>query len=223
MKLNTYNTRLRHIFPNLVLQCQVLHPSLYSTSISTLNENMLALQRLYNPPCVNDLLRPYWCVLIFFLVYFATDMRDKLRKWRDENYRNSEQIVDVGEELINEHSSKLGDDSKYSHKVSKGVPLSCLHNFHCRLVFKMCLTRWASQYESRQSKARVFQGLSLRLQYLVGNGRYGYECNVANSWTTAKAINPLKTALVCGFAIVCCYQRLMWSCHDFWGSSALKC
>ncbi|KAF4087934.1 hypothetical protein AMELA_G00077360 [Ameiurus melas] len=38
------------------------------------------------------------------------EMRDKLRKWREENYRNSEQIVDVGEELINEHSSKLGDD-----------------------------------------------------------------------------------------------------------------
>uniref|UniRef100_A0A671QDC8 ER membrane protein complex subunit 2 n=1 Tax=Sinocyclocheilus anshuiensis TaxID=1608454 RepID=A0A671QDC8_9TELE len=37
------------------------------------------------------------------------EMRDKLRKWREENYRNSEQIVDVGEELI-EHASKLGDD-----------------------------------------------------------------------------------------------------------------
>jgi len=39
-------------------------------------------------------------------------MRDKMRKWREENYRNSEQIVDVGEELINEYASKLGDDSK---------------------------------------------------------------------------------------------------------------
>lgn len=39
-------------------------------------------------------------------------MRDKLRKWREDNCRNSEQIVDVGEELIGEHASKLGDDSK---------------------------------------------------------------------------------------------------------------
>ncbi|XP_075868782.1 ER membrane protein complex subunit 2 isoform X3 [Nelusetta ayraudi] len=38
------------------------------------------------------------------------DMRDKLRKWREDNCRNSEQIVDVGEELISEHASKLGDD-----------------------------------------------------------------------------------------------------------------
>ncbi|MGH0136195.1 UNVERIFIED_CONTAM: hypothetical protein FKN15_060060 [Acipenser sinensis] len=44
----------------------------------------------------------------FFLLI---EMRDKLRKWREENYRNSEQIVEVGEELIQEHASKLGDDS----------------------------------------------------------------------------------------------------------------
>ncbi|XP_062836159.1 ER membrane protein complex subunit 2 isoform X1 [Anolis carolinensis] len=38
------------------------------------------------------------------------EMRDKMRKWREENYRNSEQIVEVGEELINEYAAKLGDD-----------------------------------------------------------------------------------------------------------------
>lgn len=51
----------------------------------------------------------------FLLIFFSPlslDMRDKMRKWREENYRNSEQIVDVGEELINEYASKLGDDSK---------------------------------------------------------------------------------------------------------------
>lgn len=39
-----------------------------------------------------------------------SEMRDKMRKWREENSRNSEQIVEVGEELINEYASKLGDD-----------------------------------------------------------------------------------------------------------------
>lgn len=52
-----------------------------------------------------------FCLLIFFSP-LPLDMRDKMRKWREENYRNSEQIVDVGEELINEYASKLGDDSK---------------------------------------------------------------------------------------------------------------
>lgn len=46
------------------------------------------------------------------LTTLPTEMRDKLRKWREDNCRNSEQIVDVGEELISEHGSKLGDDSK---------------------------------------------------------------------------------------------------------------
>uniref|UniRef100_A0A8C8EXX4 ER membrane protein complex subunit 2 n=1 Tax=Oncorhynchus tshawytscha TaxID=74940 RepID=A0A8C8EXX4_ONCTS len=44
------------------------------------------------------------------LTQLLQEMRDKLRKWREDNHRNSEQIVDVGEELINEHASKLGDD-----------------------------------------------------------------------------------------------------------------
>uniref|UniRef100_A0A8D0NPZ1 ER membrane protein complex subunit 2 n=2 Tax=Sus scrofa TaxID=9823 RepID=A0A8D0NPZ1_PIG len=45
------------------------------------------------------------CCFLFF-----SEMRDKMRKWREENSRNSEQIVEVGEELINEYASKLGDD-----------------------------------------------------------------------------------------------------------------
>ena len=44
---------------------------------------------------------------------FFSEMRDKMRKWREENSRNSEQIVEVGEELISEYASKLGDDSKF--------------------------------------------------------------------------------------------------------------
>uniref|UniRef100_A0A8C5E3G5 ER membrane protein complex subunit 2 n=2 Tax=Gouania willdenowi TaxID=441366 RepID=A0A8C5E3G5_GOUWI len=51
----------------------------------------------------------FWCYSDC-VTYLPTEMRDKLRKWREDNSRNSEQIVDVGEELINEHSSKLGDD-----------------------------------------------------------------------------------------------------------------
>lgn len=46
------------------------------------------------------------------LTVLSAEMRDKLRKWREDNCRNSEQIVDVGDELISEHSSKLGDDGE---------------------------------------------------------------------------------------------------------------
>lgn len=67
-------------------------------------------------------------------------MRDKMRKWREENYRNSEQIVDVGEELINEYASKLGDDSKetlfFTASIAFGFyALVCF----CFSLFRLCI------------------------------------------------------------------------------------
>lgn len=64
-------------------------------------------------------------------------MRDKLRKWREDNCRNSEQIVDVGEELISEHASKLGDDSKFAINLThlfivSNLPL--LHRTICNIL-----------------------------------------------------------------------------------------
>ncbi|XP_071959368.1 ER membrane protein complex subunit 2-like isoform X2 [Antedon mediterranea] len=38
------------------------------------------------------------------------DLRDKLRKWREENSRESEAIVEHGEVLIAHHSHKIGDE-----------------------------------------------------------------------------------------------------------------
>lgn len=54
----------------------------------------------------------HYCYSILIVILFLSEMRDKMRKWREENYRNSEQIVEVGEELINEYAAKLGDDSR---------------------------------------------------------------------------------------------------------------
>ncbi|XP_057317509.1 ER membrane protein complex subunit 2-like [Hydractinia symbiolongicarpus] len=36
--------------------------------------------------------------------------RRKMKKWRDEGYRNSDEIVDLGECLIYEYANKLGDE-----------------------------------------------------------------------------------------------------------------
>lgn len=56
-----------------------------------------------------------------------------MRKWREENYRNSEQIVEVGEELINEYAAKLGDDSR-----SKLFYFSLLVNFSDVQLYMLC-------------------------------------------------------------------------------------
>lgn len=39
--------------------------------------------------------------------------RQKMREWRDEPPRNSEEIIELGESLIVEHGSKLGDERKW--------------------------------------------------------------------------------------------------------------
>ena len=38
------------------------------------------------------------------------EARDTLRKWRDANSRNSEEVVELGERLIRKYASKLGDE-----------------------------------------------------------------------------------------------------------------
>uniref|UniRef100_A0A8C5MN32 ER membrane protein complex subunit 2 n=1 Tax=Leptobrachium leishanense TaxID=445787 RepID=A0A8C5MN32_9ANUR len=53
------------------------------------------------------------------------EMRDKMKTWREENYRNSEQILEVGEELLSEHSSKLGDDIWIIHEQVMIAALDC--------------------------------------------------------------------------------------------------
>jgi len=70
-------------------------------------------------------------------------MRDKLRKWREDNCRNSEQIVDVGEELISDHGSKLGDDSKClktKYNINQYIMLC-----HSTVVFLASLPKGFSQ------------------------------------------------------------------------------
>lgn len=36
--------------------------------------------------------------------------RNKMKEWRDEPPRNSEEVIELGESLIVEHGSKLGDE-----------------------------------------------------------------------------------------------------------------
>lgn len=75
-------------------------------------------------------------------------MRDKMRKWREENSRNSEQIVEVGEELINEYASKLGDDSKFFYSCSVHVLFWSLGLFlFFRYLFIMFFLLFISIYD----------------------------------------------------------------------------
>jgi hypothetical protein len=39
--------------------------------------------------------------------------RNKMKEWREEPPRNSEEVIELGESLIVEHGSKLGDECMF--------------------------------------------------------------------------------------------------------------
>ncbi|RXM27352.1 ER membrane protein complex subunit 2 [Acipenser ruthenus] len=86
-------------------------------------------------------------------------MRDKLRKWREENYRNSEQIVEVGEELIQEHASKLGDDIWIIYEQVMIAALDCSRDD----LAMTCLHELKKQF---QGSHRVKRLAGMRLEAL---------------------------------------------------------
>uniref|UniRef100_A0A4W5LVT4 ER membrane protein complex subunit 2 n=1 Tax=Hucho hucho TaxID=62062 RepID=A0A4W5LVT4_9TELE len=87
------------------------------------------------------------------------EMRDKLRKWREDNHRNSEQIVDVGEELINEHASKLGDDIWIIYEQVMIAALDCSRDD----LAWTCLQELKKQFPGSQ---RVKRLAGMRLEAL---------------------------------------------------------
>ncbi|XP_007933069.2 ER membrane protein complex subunit 2 [Orycteropus afer afer] len=82
------------------------------------------------------------------------EMRDKMRKWREENSRNSEQIVEVGEELINEYASKLGDDRFLIASSSKAIKKVFLFNAH-RATDLFCLQELRRQFPGSHRVKRL--------------------------------------------------------------------
>ncbi|XP_034619380.1 ER membrane protein complex subunit 2 isoform X1 [Trachemys scripta elegans] len=87
------------------------------------------------------------------------EMRDKMRKWREENYRNSEQIVEVGEELINEYASKLGDDIWIIYEQVMLAALDCSRDD----LASFCLQELRRQFPGSH---RVKRLTGMRFEYM---------------------------------------------------------
>uniref|UniRef100_UPI00358E0E8F ER membrane protein complex subunit 2 n=1 Tax=Myxine glutinosa TaxID=7769 RepID=UPI00358E0E8F len=84
------------------------------------------------------------------------EMRDKLRRWREENCRNSEQVVRVGEELLADHSSRLGDDVWIIHEQVFVAALDC-----SRLdLATLCLKHLRKQFTGSH-RVRRLEGMRL--------------------------------------------------------------
>ncbi|CAB3988437.1 ER membrane complex subunit 2 isoform X1 [Paramuricea clavata] len=68
--------------------------------------------------------------------------RNKMKEWRDEPPRNSEEVIELGESLIVEHGSKLGDEL---WSVYEQVLIAAL-DFGKTDLASMCLKALSSQF-----------------------------------------------------------------------------
>ena len=83
--------------------------------------------------------------------------RQKMRQWREEPIRNSEEVVELGECLILEHGNKLGDEL---WTIYEQVFLACLDCNKTQLA-TMCLKELNSQFPD---SVRVKKLKAMRLE-----------------------------------------------------------
>uniref|UniRef100_A0A672ZLJ6 ER membrane protein complex subunit 2 n=1 Tax=Sphaeramia orbicularis TaxID=375764 RepID=A0A672ZLJ6_9TELE len=90
------------------------------------------------------------------------EMRDKLRKWREDNFRNSEQIVDVGEELISEHGSKLGDDIWIIYEQVMIAALDCSRDDLALTCLQELRKQFPDSHRVKRLSASAFKSSTAR-------------------------------------------------------------
>ncbi|XP_033126866.1 ER membrane protein complex subunit 2-like [Anneissia japonica] len=88
-----------------------------------------------------------------------TDLRDKLRKWREENSRESEAIVHHGEILIAHHKNKIGDEIWPVYEQVCIAALDCGRND----LANRCISELTLQFPD-SARARRLQGMQLEAQ-----------------------------------------------------------
>lgn len=58
------------------------------------------------------------------MCHYSIAARDQLKKWREENERKSEEIVDLWINFLGTNAGKLGDESKFIVIVINCYPRS---------------------------------------------------------------------------------------------------
>lgn len=115
----------------------------------------------------------------------------KMKKWRDEGYRNSEEIADLGENLLKDYSSKLGDETWVL------LEQVCIASFDCnRLqVAERCLEALEKQFP-KSKRVMKLRGMLYEAdgQYDLANRIYDelLEADPANLQVRKRKIAMLK-------------------------------
>ena len=115
----------------------------------------------------------------------------KMKKWRDEGYRNSEEIADLGENLLKDYSSKLGDETWVL------LEQVCIASFDCNRLqlAERCLEALEKQFP-KSKRVLKLRGMLYEAdgQYDLANRIYDelLEADPANLQVQKRKIAMLK-------------------------------
>lgn len=115
----------------------------------------------------------------------------KMKKWRDEGYRNSEEIADLGENLLKDYSSKLGDETWVL------LEQVCIASFDCNRLqlAERCLEALEKQFP-KSKRVMKLRGMLYEAdgQYDLANRIYDelLEADPANLQVRKRKIAMLK-------------------------------
>ena len=115
----------------------------------------------------------------------------KMKKWRDEGYRNSEEIADLGEDLLKDYSSKLGDETWVL------LEQVCIASFDCNRLqlAERCLEALEKQFP-KSKRVMKLRGMLYEAdgQYDLANRIYDelLEADPANLQVRKRKIAMLK-------------------------------
>ena len=115
----------------------------------------------------------------------------KMKKWRDEGYRNSEEIADLGENLLKDYSCKLGDETWVL------LEQVCIASFDCNRLqlAERCLEALEKQFP-KSKRVMKLRGMLYEAdgQYDLANRIYDelLEADPANLQVRKRKIAMLK-------------------------------
>lgn len=118
-------------------------------------------------------------------------IQSKMKKWRDEGYRNSEEIADLGENLLKDYSSKLGDETWVL------LEQVCIASFDCNRLqlAERCLEALEKQFP-KSKRVMKLRGMLYEAdgQYDLANRIYDelLEADPANLQVRKRKIAMLK-------------------------------
>lgn len=103
----------------------------------------------------------------------------KMKKWRDEGYRNSEEITDLGENLLKDYSSKLGDE------IWVLLEQVCIASFDCNRLqlAERCLEALEKQFP-KSKRVMKLRGMLYEVQ-----GRYDVASRIYDELLEADPAN----------------------------------